>query len=51
MANGMRARQITEYLFISYETLKTHRKNIYKKLDVHTAAGAVVKGLRKGIIK
>jgi DNA-binding CsgD family transcriptional regulator len=29
-------RQIAEKLFIDYETIRSHRKNIYRKLEVKT---------------
>jgi DNA-binding CsgD family transcriptional regulator len=29
-------REIAEKLFIDYETIRSHRKNIYKKLGVNT---------------
>jgi DNA-binding CsgD family transcriptional regulator len=29
-------REIAEKLFIDYETIRSHRKNIYKKLKVNT---------------
>jgi DNA-binding CsgD family transcriptional regulator len=35
LANGECNKTIGGILFISTETVKTHRKNIYKKLDIH----------------
>ena len=34
-------REIGEHLFISFNTVKTHSKSIYRKLDVGTRAEAV----------
>lgn len=33
---GFSSKDIADKLFMSYETVKTHRKNIYKKLDCNT---------------
>lgn len=38
MAKGIDARTIGERLFISYNTVRTHVRNIYAKLGVHTHA-------------
>jgi DNA-binding CsgD family transcriptional regulator len=29
-------REVAEKLFIDYETIRSHRKNIYRKLEVNT---------------
>ena len=42
--------QIGEKLFISHHTVRTHIKNIYKKLHVHSRASAVRFVLSKGLI-
>lgn len=42
--------QIGEKLFISHHTVRTHIKNIYKKLHVHSRASAVKFALSKGLI-
>jgi DNA-binding NarL/FixJ family response regulator len=36
IANGISTRQIAEKLYLSERTVETHRKNIYRKLGVHT---------------
>lgn len=38
IAEGKTLEQIAEQLFISPKTVTTHKKNIYSKLNVHTAA-------------
>ncbi len=41
--------QIGEQLFISPHTVRTHIKNIYKKLHVHSRASAVRLAINKGL--
>jgi DNA-binding NarL/FixJ family response regulator len=43
--------QIAERLFISKNTIDTHRKNIFYKLDVKNIAGLVKKAFYLGILK
>ncbi len=50
MQAGKKAKQISDELFISYETVRTHIKNIYKKLHVASKTEAVYKALQQGII-
>lgn len=38
IATGMESKMIAEKLFISLHTVQSHRKNIMRKLDVHSAA-------------
>lgn len=42
--------QIGEQLFISPHTVRTHIKNIYKKLHVHSRASAVRFAITKGLV-
>jgi DNA-binding NarL/FixJ family response regulator len=50
IVDGYTFKQIAEKTFISYETVRSHVKNIYKKLHVASSTEAVVKALRQGII-
>lgn len=50
MVDGYKDRQISEALFISINTVRSHIKNIYKKLGVGSKAEAVAKAVREGII-
>ena len=43
MAKESSNKQIAAELFISIETIKTHLKNIYKKLEVNNKISALVK--------
>ncbi len=44
--NGLTSRQIADRLYISLETIKTHRRNIRKKLKINNAKFSLVNYLR-----
>jgi DNA-binding NarL/FixJ family response regulator len=48
---GLSNRAIATKLFLSEETVKTHSRGIYRKLDVSDRAGAVAAALREGIFQ
>ena len=50
MAAGETYQSLAKKLFISPHTVRTHIKNIYEKLHVHTSASAVKKAIEKQII-
>lgn len=50
MVEGNDFRTIAEKNFISYETVRTHVKKIYKKLHVASASEAVVKAIRQRLV-
>ena len=49
MVKGENYRDIAGKIFISYETVRTHVKHIYKKLHVASRNEAVTKAIQKGI--
>lgn len=49
MAQAFNYKAIAERLYISYETVRTHVKNIYKKLHVTSRNEAVTKAMQKGL--
>lgn len=51
LVNGRSYKMIAEHLIISLETVKTHIRNIYTKLQVHSSTEAVSKALRDRIIR
>mgnify|MGYP001791604665 CR=1 FL=1 len=51
LSEGMNTKAISETLFISEHTVKTHRKNIMHKLQVKTSAELVRLAIEKGIIE
>jgi DNA-binding NarL/FixJ family response regulator len=50
MVEGNNFHVIAEKSFISYETVRTHVKRIYKKLHVASASEAVVKAIRQRLV-
>jgi LuxR family maltose regulon positive regulatory protein len=51
IAAGLSNKKITEELFISMSTVKTHLRNIYGKLNVHSRTEAIVKAKELGLLK
>ena len=43
-------KQIAEELQLSIHTVDAHLRHIYKKLHVHSSAGAVAKALKQGLL-
>jgi two-component system, NarL family, response regulator NreC len=50
IAEGMKSREIGEYLYISANTVDKHRANIMKKLDLHNASALTAVAIREGIV-
>ena len=42
LCSGKTTSEISEYLFISYKTVETHRTNIFKKAGVHNIAELII---------
>lgn len=51
LVQGMDNREISDTLYISYETVRNHVKHIYEKLHVNSRSQAVSKALTERIIK
>jgi len=49
MVEGHNYKDIAEKSFISYETVRTHVKHIYKKLHVASRSEAVMKAIQQGL--
>jgi DNA-binding CsgD family transcriptional regulator len=50
LSSGCTYAQVAERLGISAHTVGSHIKNLYRKLDVHTAAAAVFRAVSLGRI-
>ncbi len=50
LSKGKSYTHIAEELFVNKETIRTHIKNIYWKLEVHTKADAIEKALQDRLI-
>lgn len=50
VAEGRNNKEIAELLFVSPNTIETHRAHIMEKLDVHSAVELVLYAVRKGLI-
>ncbi len=50
IADGLSAKRLGERLYISPHTVRTHIKNIYEKLHVHSKVEAVIKAKESGVL-
>lgn len=50
IAEGLSTKEIAQKLFISENTVETHRQNIFSKLNVHNVADLVIKAIKAGYI-
>ena len=50
LVDGMSYKLIAEKCFVSIDTVSTHVKNIYKKLQVHSKSEAVAKAIKRNIV-
>ena len=50
VANGLTADEIASQLFVSLDTVETHKRNVLKKLDARNTAEAVAKAIRGKLI-
>ena len=50
MPSELSIQQIADALYVSRETVKTHRRNIYRKLSVSSRADAVVAARQAGLL-
>lgn len=51
VAQGHTAQEIAELLFLSLDTVETHRRNIVQKLSARNTVDAVVKAMRMKLIR
>ena len=46
LIDGNTCKEVAQLLFVSFETVKTHRRNLYYKLDVRTGVQLGAMGAR-----
>jgi two-component system NarL family response regulator len=51
VSRGRTNKEMAAAMFISEETVKTHMKSLFQKLDVHDRAEAVAVSLQRGLIR
>ncbi len=50
LVEGKTYREVAQTLFISIDTVRTHIRSLYKKLQVHNVAAAVRRAVREGLV-
>ncbi len=50
IVEGMSTEEISNRLFISFQTVRNHIRHIYQKLHVHSKSQAVAKAIKEGIM-
>jgi len=51
IADGFTTKDIAQQLYLSFHTVGTHRRNIFRKLNVKNSSELIILSLRKGIIR
>jgi len=50
IVRGLSNKDVADRLFISVNTVLTHRKNIFRKLDIHSVSGLTIYAIVNGIV-
>jgi DNA-binding CsgD family transcriptional regulator len=51
LGEGLSPRQAADKMDLSWQTVRTHTRNLYRKLDVNDRAAAVAVAWRKGLVR
>ena len=51
LVEGKSNKEVAEALFISVNTVMTHRRNISRKLQIHSTAGLTIYAIVNGLVK
>ena len=50
VVKGLTNKEIAEQLFLSVHTVVTHRRNIARKLEIHSATGLTIYAIVNGLV-
>jgi len=50
ISRGYSTKEISEILYISDETVKSHRKNLFRKLNARNSANLIMNATRIGLL-
>lgn len=50
IAKGLKGKKIADELLISYETVRTHRKNLLLKFEASSSVELIKKAIKEGVI-
>jgi DNA-binding NarL/FixJ family response regulator len=50
LVKGLSYKQSADHLSVSTDTVRTHIRGVYRKLQVHTVAEAVARAIREKIV-
>ncbi|MDH3244834.1 MAG: LuxR C-terminal-related transcriptional regulator [Saprospiraceae bacterium] len=51
LSRDLTSKELARSLYISFETVKSHRQRLLRKLDVKTTGGLVRRGFELGLLK
>jgi two-component system, NarL family, response regulator NreC len=51
IAEGMKSREVAEYLSLSLKTVEKHRSNLMKKLDLHSVSALTTYAIENNLVK
>lgn len=50
LVDGLSFAQISDKLYISFNTVVNHMRKVYEKMQVHTKSEVVAKAIREGLV-
>jgi DNA-binding NarL/FixJ family response regulator len=50
LVEGLSYKQIADALFVSIDTVRTHLRHVYRKMQVHSAGEAISRAIKSGVV-